>query len=120
MSPVSCLIVAGALLVGGPGLAWAQRPVPRPPRTVVPLDSLHLRILPDTAFRRLATVLGGQGLPACPMPVSPGPIGTPHAVSPSPARVPYMPTVPPGCRNPLFRKLQVRTDSVRVLPDTAH
>lgn len=120
MSPISCLIVAGVLLVGGPGVAWAQRPAPRPPRTVVPLDSLHLRIPPDSALRRLAVAIGARSLPACPMPVSPGPIADSGAVAPHRGRVPYMPAVRPGCRNPLYHGWRGTLDSLRVERDTTH
>ncbi|HKI94600.1 MAG TPA: hypothetical protein VJ992_04855 [Gemmatimonadales bacterium] len=113
-------LLVGALLAGCPAVAWAQQPAPRPPIIVVPRDSLRLPALRDSALRRLATAFGARGLPACPMPVGPAPITAPEGVAPHAGRVPYMPTVPPGCRNPLFRKVPIRLDSVRVVPDTTH
>lgn len=120
MVPISRLMMVGALLAGAPAVARAQRPTPRPPVIVVPRDSLRFHALPDSTLRRLATVIGARGLPACPMPVAPGPMTAPEAVAPHAGRVPYMPTVAPGCRNPLFRRMPVRADSVRVTPDTTH
>lgn len=120
MVPIFRLMMVGALLAGAPAVARAQRPTPRPPVIVAPRDSLGFRALPDSALHRLAFALGTRGLPACPMPVAPGPITDSAGVVPHRGRVPYMPTVPPACRNPLFRTLPARADSVRVVPDTAH
>jgi hypothetical protein len=120
MAPVFRLMMVGVLLAGCPPAVWAQRPTPRPPVIVVPRDSLRLPALRDSALRRLATALGTRGLPACPMPIAPAPITAPEGVAPHVGRVPYMPTVPPGCRNPLFRKVPSRLDAVRVVPDTTH
>lgn len=120
MAPIFRLMIVGALLAGVPAVARAQRPTPRPPVIVVPRDSLRLHAFPDSTLRRLATVLRARGLPACPMPIAPAPITAPEAVAPHVGRVPYMPTVAPACRNPLFRRMPVRVDSVRVVPDTTH
>ncbi len=120
MVPIFRLMIVGALLAAGPAVAWAQRPTPHPPVIVVPRDSVRLRAFPDSALRRLATAFRTHGLPACPMPVAPGPITAPEAVAPHAGRVPYMPMVPPGCRNPLFRRMPMRVDSGRVVPDTTH